>query len=1011
MPSTSATSDDWRDSPWVRVTSEEARYASINRFLDRHRRGSIHVAEPDEKNFQEVLSSSSVLVIRGLPGSGKTLTALEQVCKLRAPLRRIYYATFKDSPDPSRLWKSVSRRISLPTVLILDDCHLNLEQTGSVLERLEPELKEPKGHVKLLLVLRDLPGSASEKVDETPDWLVRLEQSGLVMDMKTDLVKTRAVTQHLRPELIGLSSKRLEHLHHLSGGDLLLLDEILSRVESPPDLDTMGPHLLYNSVRKQYFGGNRRLPTVRRLACLAQFDLSPAAEFFDTDWQTGEKNLVAPLMTELFAPPRYQFLHSSLAELVLRALLALEMEPGRVEVAAIENTAMELIKYLQHLVAASTDGTSRDSGFMQNIEMLLRVNLKLAEGTENARIKVRLLDDKFIRGCIEQHLGDCSFDFLHRCMAVLTTEPHPTTEYYECLIERRFKILFQNAREGGDSAGMATIGTGFMTLALNAPSWLSVIQDVYGAERFLHLITTNGTLFELFKILQYATPTFREALLDRLEETGAEALLDKTIAAGRSIGTLHLTIRELGDTDRPLLERLERAIGAERFLHLITTNGTLFELFKILQYATPTFREALLDRLEETGAEALLDKTIAAGRSIESLHHTFWQLRQCPGQRKRLEELLGVDSWWRLFIGVGTLNSLIQTSRAMSEKFRGLLIKASIGLNIADWQSIISRGLYLNACTFTNEELAGYPESSRIAFQEALSETALPLVAKASWYDLNPSRPPDSPDSLEGQMLRAALRTRIGGLKPKDLLGMDFREAVNGFTFAWRERPDLRPTLAAHLWDILPELADWPREGGEIAALRLVLVIARSELITTEDTHQLLAIICEFLDHEVCGEIHSFPLFLLLWNIAVVQFERGAGITHSFEGALPNPLIQAILDLLHQRVSPKGPNKEKLAKLALAGLLSFLVPHLANELRKILATLAGITKWLYPEALKQTFVPGLFSLEGIALLKPSETVLTPIVRAGLLAKSEEYEDIGLAIEFLRQHLKCGGKLR
>lgn len=108
---------------------------------------------------------------------------------------------------------------------------------------------------------------------------------------------------------------------------------------------------------------------------------------------------------------------------------------------------------------------------------------------------------------------------------------------------------------------------------------------------------------------------------------------------------------------------------------------------------------------------------------------------------------------------------------------------------------------------------------------------------------------------------------------------------------------------------------------------------------------------------------------------------------------------------------PKGSNKEKLAQLALAGLISFLVPRLTKELRSILAPLSGITKWLYPEAQALTFVPALFSLKGINLLKPSEPVFTPFVRAVLLAKSKEYEDIGPAIEFLRQQVEHRDNLR
>jgi hypothetical protein len=84
-------------------------------------------------------------------------------------------------------------------------------------------------------------------------------------------------------------------------------------------------------------------------------------------------------------------------------------------------------------------------------------------------------------------------------------------------------------------------------------------------------------------------------------------------------------MRELGEADEELgadkrvLGRLEQAIGAERFLRLIAANGTVFELFKVLENATPTFREALLRQLDDATAGKLVDQAIAARRSIGTL--------------------------------------------------------------------------------------------------------------------------------------------------------------------------------------------------------------------------------------------------------------------------------------------------------------------------------------------------------------------------------------------------------
>ncbi len=666
--------DNWRlDDPWTRVRWGEARHRAIERFLDRHKSGAIHISDQDEER-SELLSGSDALAIRGLPGSGKTFWALELGCRMRSPLRRLYYATLNGSSDPERLWQSVRRRCSLPALFVLDDCHQDLEGAGMVRERLRPELEN--GTVKLLLVLRDLPRSASGGLDDTPEWLVQLEQDRAVI-VKTDLKRTRAVTEHLRPDLVGLSTQRLERLHHFTGGDLLLLDELLSAVTSPLDLDALRPDKLYDNIRNRYFGRNRRLPTIRRLACLAQFELTPLESFLDGGWPPDEKHLAAPLMTELFAPPRYPFLHPSLAELVLRALLTLEVSVERLEEKVADATGSELAAYFRYVLASQSKGTARDTDPMASLETVLRIRLKLVEGAAEARIKAHFLGDAKILTYIEAHLDRCTFTFLHICLTILAIAAHPAKGRYVELIEKRFRILFQREREGSDTLGLATVGTGFFALARNAPATLETVQTEHGAGRFLRLITANGTLFELFRVLQRATPSFREALLGQLD--------DATVGK-------------------------------------------------------------------------LVDKTIAAGRSMESFHYTLCQLARTPGQRERLEAWLEIEGWWRLIIGIGTLNSLRQLSRAMSDAVRGQFIRASSGLSPADWRGIIARGLFLNACTFATEDLATYPESSQNVFHQALGETAAPLAAEASWFDLNPSRPPTDLASVEGRILREALQ-------------------------------------------------------------------------------------------------------------------------------------------------------------------------------------------------------------------------------------------------------------
>ena len=232
-------------------------------------------------------------------------------------------------------------------------------------------------------------------------------------------------------------------------------------------------------------------------------------------------------------------------------------------------------------------------------------------------------------------------------------------------------------------------------------------------------------------------------------------------------------------------------------------------------------------------------------------------------------------------------------------------------------------------------------------------------------------------------------------LRLPELFELDFREAVNALACCWRERPDLRPELGKSLRRILPCRTTWPREKGEVAALWLVLTLARNAGFPQEDARWLLAEVTAFLDREVCADMHTLPLFLLVWNMAALGYERG--LERSFAGTFPHAVQELLLAVLAERVHPKGPNPEKLwEQLALAGLLAFVFPEHRTRLVELLVPLRGAVRRQAKPAMKQSFVPAVFALEGIALQGVAEDVFTPAICAELLRKFEDYEDVGPA---------------
>ena len=661
--------DDWRDDPWVRVKAGPARFPIINRFLDRHNRQAIYVGNAEEELFLKILDETSSIAFRGLPGMGKSFLAFELSSRLRQPLRRIYYATFKDAASVEQLWQSARRRLSLPSLFFLDDCHLAYSTVGFLLERLDPELRS--GKLKLVLSMRDQVGGAADQLDDTPAWLGSFNEEQAVIDLRANVERTFAVTCQLRPDFKGLSPSRRERLHKTCGGDLLLLDEILRNIPVPQDIDSLDVSDLLASVRTNYFSGNYMLPTLARLAALAQFDIVPRANFFEGQWLPGEEAAADPLMTRLFAPPRFQFLHSSLATLVLRALAQLEASEDALDdrVAAITvDVVSGYLSYLGTTVSESDD-------FARVLGQFLRPDAHLSNDIGEARIRSAVLDAATIQATIEGRLASQNFNNLALCVHWLTAEEHPAKARYIDLIQKRFRILFEEANDGGDAIGVSTLNNGLSALRRFAPDTQLAVLNEHGPDAFIRVILSTGRLLTMFKLIQNATPAFRTCFLDQFTSEHAKVLIDKNIATGRSIGALDFTLREQGDSDPQMRAYLEKAIGAQDFLRLILANGTLFELFRVLQHSSSAFRTALLDRCSSQEWEALIEKTITMGRSIGTLDLTLRELRTSDPQiLARLESAVGARGFLRLILANGTLFELFRVVQHSSPALRTELL-------------------------------------------------------------------------------------------------------------------------------------------------------------------------------------------------------------------------------------------------------------------------------------------------------------------------------------------------
>ncbi|MEA2238333.1 MAG: hypothetical protein QOC81_3057 [Thermoanaerobaculia bacterium] len=668
-------SDRWRlDDPWMHVHWGEPRHTSLRRFVDRHRRKAIYVSEEEEERFEGLFREIPVGVVRGLPGTGKTSLVLTMAARPREPVRRIYYATMQDYSDPERLWQAARRRMSLPAIFVLDDCHNDLNRAALVIDRLLPDLRSSNS--RLVLLLRDRPMSSdSQTIDDSPEWLTQAERTNGIMDLAHSLTRTRAVANHLRPDLAGLSLARLKRLHSLCAGDLLLLDESLTAIDTATELDTIEPEGLYASLRARYFGGNRLLPTIRELACLAQFDIVVDAAFLQSRWQNGERALAAPLMTELFAPPRYHFLHSSLAELVLRAQVALEVTPEDLAT-ALERAVINALRSYLYFLLAHRPGAAGCAAVVGNLQLIFRTRPSLIGQSTLSRIAAALLHDDHIYTAFTESLTECHLLFLYKCASHLNAVKSPALQQYLDLIERRLGQVVGGGFDTQPSDAPRWIRFAFVALSAYAPERSERLGQQYRAADFLRLIAQSGTLNELLHILQWAPFSLAFTIITELDEHLIDHLIAEAVRKGDSMIALKFAMRAMRQCHPDLVVVFEQRFTADRMLRILRTTTTLHDLFAILEHSTSQFRRKVVDQLVQTDIQHLIDHVgNHGGRRVGWLHVAIRGLRNVdPEIHAKLEQLIGAPRFLELFLTAGSFHDLLRLMLVATPELRSQLL-------------------------------------------------------------------------------------------------------------------------------------------------------------------------------------------------------------------------------------------------------------------------------------------------------------------------------------------------
>ncbi|MGH9896240.1 MAG: hypothetical protein ACREA0_30450, partial [bacterium] len=340
-----------------------------------------------------------------------------------------------------------------------------------------------------------------------------MSQQGAVIDFETSPARFRRVVETLKPAFAGLAPERLARLEVLTGRDLLLLDDLLWDLASPEEIDRLDRDDLFRRVRRHYFGARAlNLPTVYKLAALAQFDLAPPASRFDGQWLPNEREKASSLMVLAGTPACYRFLHSSLAELIFHALAPAKGRTDGVQIS--ELLATEVADYL----------TANASNTSDQLLRVLKAPLGLLDDSKGSSFKVRLLEREDIQSLIrrigqEQGIVQIVSGAVHLLYrAGSSCFPSYVTVLKDALSTYLAVPLAQARADGLPAFGLALLRT---LRRVDEEAAKDIEHHV--TDGLLRLVRPNGTVFELFMLIKHTGAETARALVEALDQPTAQA--------------------------------------------------------------------------------------------------------------------------------------------------------------------------------------------------------------------------------------------------------------------------------------------------------------------------------------------------------------------------------------------------------------------------------------------------------------------------------------------------------
>ncbi len=569
-------------------------------------------------------------------------------------------------------------------------------------------------------------------------------------------------------------------------------------------------------------------------------------------------------------------------------------------------------------------------------------------------------------------------------------------------------------RTHDSQTSLGTINLALRELGLRDPKQeqLSALEAKIDPAALVHLIGERADFPSLLRILAKCTSDFSGRLIQALDRSAVESILKRTHDSQTSLGTINLALRDLGlrDEDQAQLRALEAKIDPAALLLLIRERGVLPSFLKILQYCSPPFGRTLVVTTDRATVTQLIDQAIAEGSSVGALGLFFQTLRRRLRDRyELLESLIDPNDLWRLFATLGDLRGLSHLLPVLGESLREAFVSAEHGCQ-EHWDSITARSDFYAICHFTRDCAPGLTKEARVRLIRSVDSCLSESVESTSWSSLAGGLAivAELPTSGLKRRLSEAARERGARLTLADLAIQEDLDSAQGLLNSIRRlRPDLWPTAAVKLWEIVPPKSAWPTGDELFSAGRHLLVLAALPEVSQSDAERVIRAY-NGLSPKALDGVDAGYQWLFFWNLFLVWHERGRPLSRTFRDLQHRELWDNLVRSIHDRAA-KGDAQYRLNVVALAGAICFLIPEMCAPLGSALRNRLAVARDLLQEARSLEKLHAFFALQGLSLVLSPRAAFPPDRCQELLAQLDDCDDQFAALDVVRSLLRKFGR--